>query len=345
MIIDGVLFNADLETILNELISQLRLNNIQYIQKIVPTTKDIQICCPYHNEGMERKPSAGIRRSDGLFHCFACGEVHSLPEVISHCFGKDGFGQFGWNWLLKNFATVSVEERKKIELNIKRARTNMDNDSGIDKNYVTEEELDKYRYYHPYWKERKITDEWLFDLFDLGYDKATKCITMPNKDLKGNCVFVARRSVKTKYFNYPQGVEKPVYGLYEINQYALEKGIQESSHYYESVPYPFRILPNKVIICESMIDALTCWQYGKMAVALNGLGTEAQFKALRDFPVHTYILALDMDEAGLRGRKRVKEALYNKLVMEYKWDISIAKDINDMEKTYFNGLEEHFTNY
>ena len=340
MVINDVLFNADLETILDELVAELRLNNIQYIQKMVHTSKDIQICCPYHNGGMERKPSAGIRKSDGMFHCFACNEVHTLPEVISHCFGKDGTGVFGWQWLLKNFATVGVEDRKKIELDIKRNRSNVDSNNGNDKTYVTEEELDKYRYYHIYWKERKITDEHLIELFDLGYDKETDCITMPNRDLNGNCLFVARRSVKSKYFSYPTGVEKPVYGLYEIQQTALEEGKKNSYS-----DYPMKIWPNEVIICESMIDALTCWQYGKQAVALNGLGTEAQFRALREFPVRKYILATDMDEAGLKARIRVKKALSNKLVMEYRWDISKAKDINDMEKPYFDGLLEHFTDY
>lgn len=322
MIINEVIFNADLQDILNELVAQLRINNIQYIQKMTPSSKDIQICCPYHNEGMERKPSAGIRRNDGLFHCFACNEVHTLPEVISHCFGKDESGAFGWQWLLKNFATVAVEERKKIELDIKRTRSDANSNNRDDKTYVTEEELDKYRYYHPYWAERKITDEQIIDLFDLGYDPNTDCITLPNKDINGNCLFVARRSVRTKYFNYPRGVEKPVYGLWEIRK--------------------SKVAADEIIICESMIDALTCWQYGKMAVALNGLGTDAQFRDLRQFPVNKYILCTDMDKQGLNARIRIKKALPNKLVMEYRWDLGKAKDINDMSKEYFNSLTEHF---
>jgi hypothetical protein len=165
---------------------------------------------------------------------------------------------------------------------------------------------------------------------------------MPNRDLKGNCLFVARRSVKTKYFNYPSGVEKPVYGLYEISQYALEEGMHQQRLYYDQITYPLRIWPNEVLICESMIDALTCWQYGKPAVALNGLGTDAQFRDLRQFPVNKYILCTDMDKQGLNARIRIKKALSNKLVMEYRWDLGKAKDINDMPKEYFDSLTEHF---
>ena len=111
MKINGVEFNADLMEVLEELVSQLRANGIPLIQKYKDGTTHIQVCCPYHSEGMERRPSAGIRKVDGKFHCFACNEVHELPEVISHCFGhyEDAIGKFGWQWLLKNFATIKVE--------------------------------------------------------------------------------------------------------------------------------------------------------------------------------------------------------------------------------------------
>ena len=108
MIINDVQFNCELSDILIELVNQLRANNIPFIAKQRDSGEHIQITCPYHSNGMERKPSAGLRKSDGIFHCFACGEVHSLPEVISHCFGHDEdlIGTWGWTWLLKNFAIV-----------------------------------------------------------------------------------------------------------------------------------------------------------------------------------------------------------------------------------------------
>ena len=347
MRIDNVEFSSDLNEILNELLSELRANGLPYINKMVETSTHIQVCCPFHNNGLERRPSAGIRKSDGLFHCFACGEVHSLAEVVSRCFEKDDTGFFGWNWLLKNFASVEVQDRKPLTLDLGR-QTNMSVDAP---KYVSEEELDKYRYNHPYWAKRKITNEQLIELFDLGYDPETDCITMPNRDLNGNCVFVARRSVKTKHFNYPKGVKKPVYGLYEIKR--VIEGRDELNLIWEDnlgIPHtiPKKKLVfddfnfNEVIICESMIDALTCWEYGKFAVALNGLGTPEQFEQLREFPCRRYIIATDMDEYGIKARKRIKKSLYNKIVTEYFWDLSIAKDINDMEKPYFMGLEEYF---
>ncbi len=332
MKIGDIQFNADLADILNELVSQLRANNIPYIQKMKEIPSHIQIQCPYHGGGQERRPSAGIRKDDGIFHCFACGEVHSLPEVISYCFGytDDVVGKFGWQWLLRNFATVQVEERKDVVLDFGNrgishvTRFNQDSDGlDRDKGYVTEQELDKYRYIHPYMYKRGLTDD-VIHLFDIGYDSNTDCITFPVRDINGNCLFVARRSVKTKFFNYPKGVEKPLYGLYELSR--LEK------------------FPDEVYICESMLDALTIWCYNKYAVALNGLGNELSIAQIRKLPCRKVILATDKDEAGKKARIRLRKELNNKIVTEldYRTYPDHAKDMNDMTREEFYALGEVF---
>lgn len=253
MKIGDVQLNAELSDVLDELVLQLRANGSQLIAKRKDGPTHIQICCPYHADGMERRPSAGIRKEDGVFHCFACGEVHSLPEVISHCFGHtdDIVGKFGWQWLLKNFATVQVEERKDVALDFYRNDKRIHGTNSV--SYVTEEELDKYRYIHPYMYKRGLTDD-IIKLFDIGFDRDTNCITFPVRDIQGRVLLVARRSVSSKYFNYPAGSVKPLYGLYELSR--LEK------------------FPDEIYICESMLDALTIWCYNKYAVALNGLGNE-----------------------------------------------------------------------
>ena len=214
MIINNVIFNCDLQDIITELQSQLNANGIQLLQKIKDGPDNIQVQCPYHKNGQERRPSAGMRKSDGLFHCMACGETHTLQEVISYCFGKDDIlGTWGWNWLLKNFASINVEERKDVDLDFNR---NLCITKQVE--YVSEEELDSYRYFHPYMYKRGLTDE-VIELFDIGFDRSSDTITFPVRDLHGHCLFIARRSIHTKYFNYPKGIEKPLYGLYEIIKY------------------------------------------------------------------------------------------------------------------------------
>ena len=334
MIVNNVQFNIELEDILVELKNELNSNGIELIRKYKEGPTHIQICCPYHNNGQERRPSAGIRKEDGIFHCFTCGEVHSLPEVISYCFGytDDIVGKFGWQWLLKNFATVQVEERKNVELDFQRSNNyfhgrigNSDDNSNNkdDIRLVTEEELDKYRYIHPYMYKRGLTDE-IIEMFDIGYDVSTDCITFPVKDIYGNCLFIARRSVKTKFFNYPEGVEKPLYGLYELSR--LEK------------------FPDEVYICESMLDALTIWCYNKYAVALNGLGNELSIAQIKKLPCRKVILATDKDDAGKKARIRLRKEINNKIVtqLDYRTYPDHAKDMNDMTREEFYALGEVF---
>ena len=308
MIIDNIEFNCTIDEILDAL---------EVFQNRKDSGNNVMVCCPYHNE---RRPSAGIRRSDGLFHCFACGEIHTLPEVISHVFSADDTGAFGWKWLLQNFLTISIEERKDIPLDLERNTL-----YNVSTSYISEEELDKYRYTHPYMYQRGLTDE-VIEIFDIGYDKDTKCITFPIRDISGNTLFIARRSVQTKFFNYPKDVEKPLYGLYELSELAkVHHGNFE----------------REVIVCESMLDALSFWTVGKYAVALNGLGNELQFKQLRELPCRKLILCTDMDDKGLAARERIRKKVKNKLITEYILPKG-RKDANECTKEELRNLEDVF---
>ena len=326
MIINDVQFNCALEDVLTELVSQLRANNIPLISKQRNSGDHIQITCPYHSNGMERKPSAGIRKSDGVFHCFACGEIHTLPEVISHCFGHDEdlIGTWGWQWLLKNFATVQVEERKDVEIDFRRSNMADKNSIKADKinnNWVTEEELDKYRYTHPYILKRGVSEK-IVELFDIGWDAKTDCITFPNLDKYGNCLFVAKRSVKQKFFQYPKDVQKELYGIYQLYQL-----------------HPF---PSEVYVCESMIDCLYLWTFDIPACAMNGLGNEIQFKQLRELPCRVLILATDSDEAGLRARERIRMNMQNTKIIKEVVLPKGRKDINECTPNEIQNLVEVF---
>ena len=325
MVINNIPFSCTVVDIMTELQSQLNLNGINLLQKIIDTPDNVMVCCPYHKDGQERKPSAGIRKTDGTFHCFTCGEVHTLQEVISHCFGyyNDLVGSFGWKWLTKNFLMLEVENRSLIPLNLSRNKRNTKSNINtlVEPKIVTEVELKRFRYYHPYMYKRKMTDE-IIELFDIGYDKDTQCITFPVRDVYGRCLFVARRSVNSKYFNYPKAVEKPLYGIYELYQsYELEK--------------------IELIICESMIDAITCWVYGKPAVALNGLGTVLQFNQLKKLPCRTFILATDNDNAGRQAKERIKQNIKNKILMQYVLPDN-RKDINELTFEEFENLDKKF---
>lgn len=313
---------TDVYDIMVELRKQLGANGINRFSKIIKSGNNIQTNCPFHHDGQERKPSFGILTKStndykaGQCHCFACGWSGTISEMISNCFGHDDFGNFGNKWLVSNFLTIGVENRPEIEFDIERNTSHTKKEI----KFISENELDKYRYYHPYMWKRKLSPK-IVDLFDVGYDNDTECITFPVRDINGNCLFVARRSVNVKYFNYPASQTKGLYGIYEL--------------------YKIKPFPSDIYICESMIDALTLWTHNKYACALNGLGTNLQFKQLNDMPCRHFILATDSDEAGINARNRIRQALKNKLVTQIKLPEG-RKDINECTWEEIENLVEIF---
>lgn len=315
--INDTYYDLNLIDIINELKLQLALQGINLFSRIKDLPQDLMVSCPFHKNGQEKKPSCGIRKEDGYLHCFSCGESCSLEQLIGRCFGKYDLGQYGLNWLKNNFLGDLYKERTiYIDMQRNTVKTNSST------KYIDDKELDEYRYWHPYMKKRKLTDD-VIELFDIGYDEKTDCITFPIKDWKGNCLFIARRSVKGKYFNYPNNVEKPVYGIYEL--------------------YQQKEFPQEIYICESMIDALTLWGIHKYAVALNGLGTEYQFKQLNEIPCRKFILATDNDRAGMQARKVIVNKLKNKIITQVILPEG-KKDINECTFDELENLQEVFMN-
>lgn len=312
--VDSTYINADVYQVINLLKTHLSLMGINLLNQIKPGRDNIQVTCPSHANGQERKPSCGIRTTEaegkelGQVHCFACGYTASLPVFISNCFGKYDGGNYGKKWLIHNFSNLEDTSNRKLNLNLTRAKTR----ASLGQDFISEEELESYRYTHPYMYQRGLTDE-IIEKYDIGYDKKTDCITMPIRDEKGRTLFFCRRSVKTKFFNYPSGVEKPIYGIYE-----LPKDCKE------------------IVVCESVFNALTCVKYGKPAIALLGTGNNFQFEQIKQLPVRKILLGFDGDEAGDNAVVRFKKYVNNKIV--HQLEIPRGKDINDLTKEEFDNL-------
>lgn len=282
----------------------LQATGTEYFRKGRLSGNNWMYTCPFHKGGAESKPSFGISVSSGMCHCFACGWAGTLSEMVSNVFGYEDSGSFGDKWLSRHFLSVAVETRSPIELPLKRQISRRQPYSAG----FTEEELTSYRWVHPYMYERGLTDE-LIEEFDIGYDTATQCITFPCYYEDGTPAFIARRSVKSKFFSYPQDSLKPVY--------AAERFYRKE---YDSV-----------VVCESIFNALTCWKWGLPAVALLGTGASHQYTILRNLPVRKVILGLDPDAAGQRGSEKLKAALCrNKIVTQLS--IPQGYDINDLDE-------------
>ena len=318
--LQDTIIQTDTQSVLDMLKFDLAQHGVNRFHQFRRNGDNVQTSCPFHKNGQERKPSFGVNGEIDRCHCFSCSWSGTIEEMISELYGYQDEGKFGKRWLVKRFNTVEIETRPNIMEGFNARNNMLDNlnNNHIDNIYISDEELDKYRYIHPYMYERKMDDR-VIEIFDIGYDKETECITFPIRDKNGNCLFIARRSVNTKFFSYPQGVEKPVYGLYEL--YQLDE------------------FPKEIYICESMIDAITIWtHHNKYAIALNGLGNDLQFSQLNSMPNRTFILATDNDSAGIKARIRLKKYITNKIIKEIILP-SNRKDINECTYNEFENIK------
>ena len=321
--VNGNLILTPIYQILLDLQAELKYNGSHLLHTIKPphSYSDIIISCPIHNNGKEQHPSASITTREkhkgdkvipaGFMYCFSCKSKMTIDSLISYCFGKNDKGEFGRKWLLDHYANFEVEQRDKYFNKLREYEKQ-------EIKYISEEELENYRYIHPYMYKRGLTDE-LIEKYDIGYQKDFRlidkskpfeCITFPVRDINGNTLFVARRAIKYKLYYYPPQVDKPLYGIYEVGKY----------HNGTNVLY----------ICESMLNAITLEKWGFPAIALLGTGSKEQYKLLKSMWYRKYILCLDGDRAGELGTYKLIKALENTHLLLVHKIKEKGIDINDL---------------
>ena len=321
--LQDTIIQSDTQSILDMLKFDLAQHGVNRFHQFRHNGDNIQTSCPFHKNGQERKPSFGVNGEIDKCHCFSCSWSGTIEEMISELYGYQDDGNFGKRWLIKRFNTIEIESRPNILENFggrkngnsvslhRNSITDCNNKSGENNTFITEEELDKYRYIHPYMSERGLTDE-IIERFDIGYDRERKEITFPVRDIEGRCVFIAGRSVERKFFRLPKGMDKPIY----------------CSHLFRYGTY------TRAYITESFLNCLTCWKYDKPAMAMIGTGNQKQYEILNKLPVREYILAFDPDEAGRKATERFRKNVHGKIIKELVYPDN--RDINDLQEEFLN---------
>lgn len=312
--IDNHIISKDITGILS--LAKGEINNGK-LNNIIHKGNEIAVTCPFHSNGMERKPSCFIYVGDddqlpwGTFHCFACGEKGSLIKFLSGVFDCNEYYVKGW--LKRNF-TERIDTIRDIDIegSISFNRGKLDTPT-----YMNESILNKFQKWHPYIEQRHISPD-IAKRFDVGYDPSTESLVFPIRDRNGKLLFLTRRSVEGKIFHIDPSASKVVYLLNEV----------------------FKNNYKQVIVVESQINALVSYSYGFPAVALFGAGTtDSQMDELNHSPIFHYILMYDNDEAGRKGASRFKklirkDVLVDDILMPY------GKDVADLSKDEFRKLLE-----
>lgn len=308
--INNKVIDAEVITILEE-IRRYRMDRDGKVilKDINETGNNIMVTCPFHKDGMERKPSCGVSSIEtpdtpaGTVHCFTCGKNMQFDRFVSFLLGVEDGGSTGRQWLLEHF-DISYTRILKVDLN--RGNIISNNTYTI----VQEGQLEQYRYYHPYMYKRGLTDE-IIERYDIGYDKYNDMITFPVRDIQGRCLFLAKRSVKRKMFVLPSNKNKPLYGVYELDYNKPD-----------------------IYICESFFNALTLAKWGYNAIALMGTGSNYQYTLINKLPFRSIHLCLDGDMAGRHGVMKLMEII-DKGKLVYNHPMPDGKDVNDLTEKEF----------
>ena len=331
--LQDTIIQASTEDVINTLRFDLAQKGLNRFSIVRHNGENLQSNCPFHKNGQERKPSFGVNGEIDKCHCFSCSWSGTIEEMISELYGYQDEGKFGKRWLIKRFNSVEIETRPNImegfhgrdnnnfnrlhiidaDGSVSRIKQHIQGDKSYEQYFgeITEEELDKYRYIHPYMYSRGLTDE-IIERFDIGYDKTRNEITFPVADLHGTIRFIASRSVKNKFFRLPKGEDKPIY-----QGYRFVTGRYRTAY-----------------ITESFLNCLTCWKYNKPAMATIGTGNKKQYEILNKLPVREYILAFDPDEAGRKAAERFRKNVHGKIIKELVYPDN--RDINDLQEEFLN---------
>lgn len=266
--------------------------------------QNIPVTCPHHKGGFESHPSCQVfadiddkYTQYGQVYCFTCKYTRTLPEFINDCFDEEG--TFGEEWLLQRCDTGFISEVQYLPEIVLDAPKDTEE-------FLDENELVKYQYYHKYMWKRKLTPE-IVDRFEVGFDPVGDRLIFPVRDDKGRLLCITSRNVKNKFFTLPEGKKKPVYLLYYIKQQNMKS----------------------VAICESQINALYLWSIGIPAVALFGTGSSYQYELLKKSGVRSFNLYFDGDTAGYAGSRKFKQAMPDDvLITTYR--LPDGKDVNDL---------------
>lgn len=296
--------NYLIETPISKIIELLRISLTNgKLKDVQDKPDDIVVSCPFHSGGQEEHGSCFIRKKDGVFHCFGCGEKGSFLKFVAECF--DAPESYAKAWLLKNFGGELVAKNlfmgEPIVLN---------RNKGI-KKHLDESILDQYQTWNPYFNQRKLTRE-TAQKFNLRYDQKYRQVIFPYYNEKGQLITLLKRSIDTKTFFIETGITKPVYGINKIFQDNIRT----------------------CVLTEGLFDCLLANQYGMPTIATLGNPSIEQFELINKSPLSTIYLMFDNDNAGRSFNEKAHKYLSKRLFII---DVNIIgkKDIGELSYDEF----------
>ncbi len=340
--------NDELDRIKRE-VSLLRLVESQG-HEVVRQGKDYVIACPFHSDDT---PSLIISPKSNLYHCFGCEAAGSVIDWVMQTQGvsfrhaveilrTDGGGQ-------------TTEASGPVRYNtVPKLATPVSTDAGDQA--VLQQVIE---YYHEtllgsedalaYLDKRGLNDVELIETFRLGLANRTLGLRLPQKsrkagaDIRGQLQRIGVfRDTGREHFNGSivipvlddDGAVREVYGR-KVGE-RLRKGTPKHTY----LPGPHEGVFNRaglvdaeeVILCESLIDALTFWRWGFRHVTssygVNGF-TDELLQCVIDQGVKRVLIAYDRDDSGDKAAAKLAKVLNKHSIDAYRILFPKGMDANE----------------
>lgn len=241
---------------------------------------ELRARCPLHSD---RNPSFSVNINSGYWKCHAgCGHG-SFINLIERCLGCSI--QEAWEWLRSNGSSSSLDNMlTNLGENLFATDLTEREQSLVWKRYY--DSLDEYHI--PMWFLGRGFNWETIIHWGIRYDKIWDSVSIPVK-WQGNMVGIVTRN------SHP-----------DLPKYQNSKDLPKSEILWGEISTSH----NDIILCEGALDNLWLWQWGYNSVGL--LGSDISKKQLELLKKHSYgeiILALDNDEAGIKGTQSAVSSL------------------------------------
>jgi len=310
--------------------------------------KDYLGLCPFHDD---REPSLVISPEKNLWHCLgACGEG---GDVINWMMKSQGVSFRHAVELLREgeFSSLAANPVKKTTV------TKLDSplDASAEDRALLMQVVDYYHEtlkQHPdaldYLSKRGLNNPELIDHFKLGVANRTLAYRLPEKNRKAGAEIRGRlqkvgilRESGHEHFNGSLVIPVVNDGrVLEVYGRKLRDDLRKGTAYHLYLPGPHQGVFNlealseskEIILCESLIDALTFWNAGYRNVTssygTNGF-TEELLTAFKTHGTERVLIAYDRDTAGEKAAAELAEKLIKAGIDCYRINFPKGMDANE----------------
>ena len=338
-------------------VSLVRLAEAQGLQ-LKKQGHDYLACCPFHND---KTPSLVISPSRNLWNCLgACQQGGSVIDWVMKAQGVSF--RHALEILKQDHLPTGAEIKPVKKTSVNQIPNDFSHDADEQK-LLTE----IIGYYHDtlknspealsYLENRGLINSELVDHFQLGYANRTIGYRLPAKNRK------AGQEIRTQLQNIgilrPSGHEHfngslviPIIDennvVTEVYGRKIRNDLREGTAYHLYLPGPHKGVFNiqsftatdEIILCESLIDALSFWVAGLRNVTCSyGVSgfTKDILAAFKIHSIKTVYIAYDRDEAGDKAIKKLTELLVGENIACYR--VLFPKDMDANEYLREKGPE------